>query len=1288
LQEIKEKTLQGFAHQDYQYEELVERLQLERDTSRNPLFDVMFVLQDLAVGELQIHDLKLVSYPYHGNTSKYDMVLSGVELEDRICFTLEYSTELFTPESIQRFIGYFKQLVSRLIPDRNLKLREIDILPEEERQQIVYDFNDTTTGYPREKTLHELFEAQVQRTPDHMALVGNIQNTNYKKNSAPGDDFDGCGSGHLSYRELNEESEQLAIFLRKKDIKPDTIVGIMMERSIRMMIGILGILKAGGAYLPIDPGYPWERIDYMLTDSAAKILLSEMNKVSGLSKLNKGIELILIDYPYQYSQPAQLNRQTPSPLPLTHLPTYLNLAYVIYTSGSTGAPKGVLVQHGSVVNLLLALHLRYPLKKEDTYLLKTAYFFDVSVTELFGWFFHCGNLAILEPGGEKDPGKIVKVIARERITHINFVPSMFNTFVEVLSFNDINQLSSLKYIFLAGEALLPGPVNRFRRFNMSIAIENIYGPTEATVYASWYSLAHWEGDASIPIGMPIANTQIYILGKGGMLQPPGVTGELYIRGAGLSRGYLNRPPLTAEKFIDKALGSWFLAVRKKERAKNVLRGHNQPGANQEILKTGSQQPTANPNTPGPKSQGLKAKLYKTGDLARWLRDGNLQFLGRIDTQVKIRGFRIELGEIEHQLFKHDEIKEAAVVVNADTRGDQYLCAYIVGIREFSSSELRAFLCARLPDYMVPSHFIQLEAIPLTCSGKVNRKMLPVIEMKDRKEYIAPEHEVEKKLAKLWAGILGIERSVIGVNSNFFELGGHSLKAAILAARIHKELNVNLPLAEIFKRPTIKGLYRYIKGATVNKYVSIEPVEKREYYPLSSAQKRMYILQQMDIGVTNYNMPAAFVLSGDLEIERLEEAFGNLIERHESFRSSFEWKGNEPVQRINEEVEFKVEAEEGPCGQINPFGAQYPKSQELRAKSYIKDFIRPFDLSRAPLLRAGIIKEGEQKHILMVDMHHIIFDGTSMAVLIDDFMAVYAGEERWPLKLQYKDFALWQNKLLETDEIKKQKQFWLNRFKENIPVLDMPTTYPRSAVQDFVGNSIIFSAGDEVTANLKKLAQDTGVTLFMVLLAAYNVLLHLYTGQEDIVVGTPVAGRGHPDLSSVIGMFANTLALRNYPHPGKTFGIFLEEVKENSLQAFENQDYQFEMLIETLGYQRDTTNNPLFDTMFVLQNMSIPEIKLKGLELTPYPFTGITSHFDILLVGEEKDDDIIFSLEYPVGLFGKPAMETLTLHFINILKEIVKNPGIELAKIDMRSQVEREKIVQFNRLNEGETYEFD
>jgi acyl carrier protein len=648
-----------------------------------------------------------------------------------------------------------------------------------------------------------------------------------------------------------------------------------------------------------------------------------------------------------------------------------------------------------------------------------------------------------------------------------------------------------------------------------------------------------------------------------------------------------------------------------------------------------------------------------------------------------------LGEIENQLLTHEKIKEAIVIAREDNN-DKSLCAYMVAkpgeTDPIDQSVLKEHLANHLPDYMVPAYFVQLDKIPLTPNGKVDRKALPGPGMKTGENYAAPRNEIEEKLVDIWSEILDVEKEKIGIHNNFFNLGGHSLKASILAARIYKQLNVNVLLSKIFKSPTIEGLSGYIKGAAVNQYVSIEPVEKKEYYPLSSAQKRMYILQRMAIGVTNYNMSAAFVLSGILDMERLEVTFGKLIERHESFRSFFEWRGNEPVQRINRENPgFRItNKKEGSSTSQCPG----PGGRESRVKGCIENFIRPFDLARAPLLRVGLIKEGQQKHILMVDMHHIIFDGTSMSVLINEFMAVYAGEEPGALKLQYKDFALWQNKLLETGEIKKQEQYWLTRFKGNIPSLDIPTTYPRSSLQDFAGDSITFSAGNELAGYLRKLARETGSTLFMLLLAAYNVLLHLYTGQEDIVVGTPVAGRGHPDLDKVIGMFANTLALRNYPHPGKTFGLFLEDVRENSLKAFENQDYQFEMLIEKLSYKRDATDNPLFDTMFALQNMSVPGLKLKDLELTPCRLTDFTAHFDILLEGEEKDGDIIFSLEYRVGLFQKSVMETLSLHFTNILKEIVKNPGIEIAKIDMRSRGEREKIVQFNDINEGETYEFD
>jgi acyl carrier protein/NRPS condensation-like uncharacterized protein len=535
----------------------------------------------------------------------------------------------------------------------------------------------------------------------------------------------------------------------------------------------------------------------------------------------------------------------------------------------------------------------------------------------------------------------------------------------------------------------------------------------------------------------------------------------------------------------------------------------------------------------------------------------------------------------------------------------------------------------------------------------------------------PQTEIEQKLASIWRDILG--KTHIGINDNFFELGGHSLNVTILVSRIYKELNVKVAISEIFIRPTVRELADYIKEAAVDTYVSIQPVEKREYYAASSAQKRMYILQQLNRGATNYNVPTAFVLTGIFDVTLLEEIFRRLIERHESLRTSFiiPEKENEPVQRVHPHGEFGVE-----------------RLKVAVDESFINNIIRPFDLSWAPLLRVVSVREEEQKHIVAIDMHHIISDGTSIGVLVKEFMTLFVGEELSPIKLQYKDFAIWQNKLFDTGEMKKQEMFWLEKFKGEIPLLNMPTNYSRPLIRDSQGDMITFNTGSELAEQLKKLARESNTTLFMVLLAAYNVLLFHYTGQEDIVVGFPAAGRPHPDLENVIGMFANTLALRNYPHYKKTFKSFLQNVKENTLEAFENQDYQFEMLVDKVLPERDASRNPLFDTMFALQNVSIPEIKINDLELTPYKFTFGMSHFDILLAGVEGGEGIAFSLEYSTKLFEREMMEKLSVHFLNLLKEIVKNPGKELSRIDMRSEIEKKKISKFHDSDDGGTYEFE
>ncbi len=780
LKEIKKQTLEAIENQEYPFEDLVDQVAVLRDTSRNPIFDVMFNLLNMKdyTGDLPgIDDQDFHSYQHTTRTSIFDLNLTAVDAVKQLVFNLQYCTRLFKTSTIDRITRYFNTIISSLSGDIDVTLADIEIMSGEEKRQLLVEFNDTEAQFPGNKTIHRLFEEQAARALNNIAVVG-------QSSVHPGI----RSLTHLSFGELNEKAHELAILLRSKGVNTDKIVGVITRRSIEMIIGIMAILEAGGAYLPLDPDYPETRITYIMAESKAEILLNHLPEVVEFFRGGGSTPPIKT-----LASPLEPGDST-------------SLAYVIYTSGSTGTPKGVAVQHRSVVNIINALFKKYPLVEKDAYLLKTPCVFDVSVSELFGWFPGGGRLAILEPGAEKDPQKIIDITAQLLISHINFVPSMFRVFVHWLSTQPLlfRQLSSLKYIFLAGEALSALEVNKFRELDISgrIRLENIYGPTEAAVYAAQYSLSEWDGSTNIPIGKPLQNVNLYILDQWKHVSPVGVRGELCIAGIGLARGYLNNPGLTARGFCP-----W----RTRGTDKNRMQSYNHA-----TMRISPYHSPYHPITPIP-----PYTLYMTGDLARWLPDGNIEFLGRIDHQVKVRGFRIELGEIEQQLLRYDEIKETLVTIISQEDGNRYLCAYIVragavpvglnpGKKPFITEELRVYLSKSLPDYMIPSYFVEIEKIPLTPSGKVDRKALPAPEVILGLEYVAPGDEVEEKLAAIWSEILGLKKDVISIDANFFGLGGMSLKAIILASMIQKEFNVKLPLAEIFKSPTIKRIASLIK----------------------------------------------------------------------------------------------------------------------------------------------------------------------------------------------------------------------------------------------------------------------------------------------------------------------------------------------------------------------------------------------------------------------------------------------------------------------------------------------
>jgi amino acid adenylation domain-containing protein len=1134
----------------------------------------------------------------------------------------------------------------------------VDLLSEDEKHQLLIDFNSSGMEYPKQAVISELFEKQAAETPGHQAVVIEDPETGT--------------SHHLKYRELNEKANRWARVLREKGVKPGTITAIMVERSLEMIIGVTAVIKAGGAYLPVDPIYPAERIAFMLADSAAKILVTTrpLAKEAEIVRKLAGEKIFIEDLPVTSVSSAA--KKTPAACNLQPVTSPTDLVYVIYTSGSTGKPKGVMVQHNHFVNAAFGWRKEYNLETMPVNLLQMASFsFDVFCGDLARTLLNGGKMVITPEFG-LEPEFLYQLITRYEITLFESTPSYIIPFMQYVYDNHF-EIDCLKLLIVGSDACrIEDFKTLLSNYGKQMRIINSYGVTEATVDSGYYEGNPGDHTLSghVVIGKPLPNVKFYILDTAGWLLPIGVPGELYIGGASIARGYLNRPELTAERFI---------LATKTQRHKEVYFSWCL-GA-------------------------LVAKFYKTGDLARWLVDGNVEFLGRMDLQVKIRGFRIELGEIENQLLGHETVKEVVVMERKDGTGEKYLCAYVVVSKPLANdllfaAVLREYLYEKLPDYMVPSYFVPMENLPITKNGKLDRKALPEPELGGGKEYEPPRDSLEERLVELWAEVLfggDPPKTPIGIDDNFFELGGQSLKATVLVYRSHKVFEVKLSLAQIFKTPTIRGLSEHIKGLTKDKYKMIQPAGKKEYYALTSAQKRLYILQQSQPGNVFYNMPFVVQLERGADTGQVAETFRKLIKRHESLRTSFMLIGNEPVQRIHEEVEFeieyydkkevevkvKVEEEEAPFGQKDT-KKEDPKSQELRAKSYIEDFIRPFELSRAPLVRVGLIKlpgDSVTPYILMVDNHHIISDGISNGILIGEFNALYEGDSLPPLRLQYKDVGQWQAQQLWSGEIEKQEAYWLKEFETPIPVLKLPLDFPRPAEQHFEGDMVEFELPADQSEQLRELARARQVTVFILLFALYNVFLFKLSGQEDIIVGTVSAGRRHADLESVIGMFVNTLALRNYPSDKLTFVDFLQTLNQRTMEAFENQDYQFEDLVEKVLPGRDTGRSPLFDVMFIYTALEPKSVSVssplpgvpgeRGLRTRPYVFEDTEGEikFDLLLDSLDRGGSINIVIGYSIELFKKETIQRFSDYFKELISKVLENKKNKLKDIKIAYDLE-------------------
>jgi amino acid adenylation domain-containing protein len=1197
LLRVKEIVSDADEYQNYPIEVLLTQLDLDgvSDKDESPLFDILLMLEN-------------IHHAQYNRQVEPGTVISFNRTGTRIEGSFRFNAALYDRATIRQIIDRFKLLLQAACLNPEVNIGDIDLLVEGERERLLMEFNDTATDFPADRTIAELFQECVHLYPHRTAAVG------------PG--LRPVGSGvsavyHISYLELNRDSNHLARQLRNKGVQADNIVGLLVDRSIEMMIGIMGILKSGAAYLPMEPDYPAERMKYMLHDADARIMVTEEKYLDTCKTLFDGETVNL-------QEPGQEELDDYCWQDLESINQSFHLAYIIYTSGTTGKPKGNMTSHCNAVRVVKETNY-IRLDVNDRLLQLSNYAFDGSVFDIYGALLNGGALVLLQPGTAAEVDKVAELIKREQVTVFFVTTALFNMLVEFR----LTDLKDTRKILFGGERVSVEHSRRALDFLGKDRVVHVYGPTEATVYASYYPIKGIEDHAlTIPIGKPLANTSIYILDPALKLVPVGISGELYIGGEGVARGYLNRPELTAERFV---IGQLSLV-------------------------------NSDPNDQCPMTND---RLYRTGDLARWLADGNIEFLGRIDNQVKVRGFRIELGEIESYLLNHPQIEEALVIARESEKegGDRYLSAYFVSSTNISTRELREYLANELPAYMIPAYFTRLVKMPLNANGKIDLHALPEPEAGDDGTYTPPRTMEEKQLTGIWSSILEIPAERIGIDADFFEIGGHSLKATNLVHRVYKVFEVGIEIADVFTYPTIRELAARLKELAPLKYIDIAPAEEKEYYPISAAQKGLFIEQYREQESTIYNSPFTFKLEGMLRLEDMERAMKQMTARHEALRTSFLLVRHEPVQRVAKQVEFAIRCFDA--------GETY--------SDILDGFIRPFDLSKAPLLRMGLLKTGETGHILIFDMHHIIMDGLSVKVFFEELVQLYGnsgGEPLADLRIQYKDFAQWQKRRKEGEEFKQQEHYWLDEFKGDIPPMNLPLDYRRPEIQDFEGCRYRFEVDSAAARALNRLAVSEDVTMFMVLLSIFFILLSRICDQEDVRVGTPVYGRRHEELDCVIGHFVNMLVLRTRTGGKQTFRRFLAQVKSKILPAFDNQDYPFEDLVERVLPYREANRNPLFDVVYVFQNNAIltqpiPDINIPGLKLELYDFQSARSPFDMILatyeIGDrpkkgEKGDRLEFVLHYKTALFNEETVKGIAENYLEIVAAVVEDSDIPLQDI--------------------------
>jgi amino acid adenylation domain-containing protein len=1232
LQRVKAQTLAAQEHQDLPFEQVVEIVSPPRSLTHDPVFQVMFGWEVNEAVEIGLPGLTLAPVGAGAGAAKHDLSLYLSGEDDRIVGGMGYATALFDGGTIERYCGYLRNVLEAMVGDDQQAWRRAPLLSQSERNQLLVEWNATRADYPHDLCVHELFEAQAARAPHAIAVAHE--------------------DSQLSYGALNARANRLAHALRNLGVEPGARVAVLLERSIELALAELAILKCGAAYLPLDQDAPVERQAFMIEDSRASLMLSveELEASESVEAPRVNIDALRLEEQATQNVAIPVGSEMP--------------AYVIYTSGSTGQPKGVVVPHRAIGRL--ALNNGYAaFEAGDRVAFTSNPAFDASTMEVWAPLLHGGCVVVIPRAVLLEPNSLEALLRRQEVDILHLVAGLLGAYAEPLA----PIFPRLRYLLTGGDVVDPRAVAKILRNSPPQRLIHCYGPSESTTFATTHEVSEVaEGAKSIPIGRPIGNTRTYLLDSHGQPAPIGAPGEIYVGGAGVAHGYLNRPELTAERFVAD--------------------------------------PFANESS---------TRMYKTGDLGRYLADGTIEFLGRNDFQVKIRGYRIELGEIEARLSRHPAIRDAVVLAREDSRGEKHLVAYYtvateqgaslsgtaestgVAAPRLSAEVLRGYLSATLPEYMAPAAYVELEALPLTPNGKLDRRALPAPDMRGAEEsdgYLAPRTQIEEIVVGIFEEVLKLDR--VGRRENFFELGGHSLLATQVISRVRKVLGVEIGVRSIFERATAEGLSQSIEEAMrAGEKAPAPPLvridrgqrdaQKVVRMPLSFAQQRLWFLDQLAPNSPLYNCPGAVRLGGRVDLDIWERVINEVVRRHEALRTRIEVKEGEPVQVIDTWEPRKLERTD--------LTSLPPEKREEEARRIAREEAETgFDLSRGPMLRVKVLKLEEEEHLVLYTMHHIVSDEWSMGILIREVETLYraysmegagsAGEESPlpELEIQYADFAVWQRAYLAGGVLENEIGYWREQLKD-AAVLELPADRARPAEPSYRGGCKMVRLGHPpLSEELKTLSRREGTTLFMALMAGFKALLMRYSGQEDISVGTAIANRTRREVEGLIGFFVNTLVMRTDLSGNPSFRELVKREREVALGAYAHQEAPFEKLVEELNPERDLSRSPLFQVMMVLQNAGGETSNLKGVgpdcvrsEVETMDEARAVQ-FDLTLTITDLGRELAGTLEYSRDLFEAETIERLINHYTNLLNEIARDSERPISELNLLSDQERGQVI--------------